>query len=132
MKWESAAALVAAALVTAACADSKPAAAPATTAPAATVAPATTAPAATAPAATVASSEFGVPECDEYMNKWMACVDSKVPAEHRGMYKSAIEQSKSSWKAAASTPQGKQGLATACTQQLAATKQALSAYNCSW
>jgi hypothetical protein len=128
MKWESAAALIAAALVTAACADSKPAAPPATTAPAATAAPATTAPAAT----TVASSEFGVPECDEYMNKWMACVDSKVPAEHRATYKTAIEQSKTSWKQAASTPQGKQSLAMACTQQLAATKQALAAYNCSW
>lgn len=127
MKWESAAALVAAALVTAACADSKPAAPPATTAPAATAAPATT-----APAATVASAEFGVPECDEYMTKWLACVDSKVPAEQRGLYKSAIEQSKASWKQAASTPQGKQGLAMACTQSLAATKQALAAYNCSW
>jgi hypothetical protein len=128
MKWESAAALVAAALVTAACADSKPAAPPATTAPAAKVAPATTAPAAT----TAASSEFGVPECDEYMNKWMACVDSKVPAEQRAIYKSSIEQSKTSWKQAASTPQGKQGLAMACTQSLAATKQALAAYNCTW
>lgn len=132
MKWESAAALVAAALVTAACADSKPAAPPATTAPAATVAPATTAPAATAPATTTASSEFGVPECDEYMNKWLACVDSKVPAEQRAIYKSSIEQSKASWKQAASTPQGKQGLAMACSQSLAATKQALAAYNCSW
>jgi hypothetical protein len=128
MKWESAAALVAAALVTAACADSKPAAPPATTAPAATAAPATTAPAAT----TVASAEFGVPECDEYMNKWLACVDSKVPAEQRAIYKSSIEQSKASWKQAASTPQGKQGLAMACTQSLAATKQALAASNCTW
>jgi hypothetical protein len=127
MKWESAAALVAAALVSAACADSKPAPPPATTAPAATVAPATT-----APAATVASSEFGVPECDEYMTKWLACVDAKVPAEMRGTYKTAIEQSKTSWKQAASTPQGKQGLAMACTQSLAATKQALAAYNCTW
>ncbi|MET0554092.1 MAG: hypothetical protein ABW221_13705 [Vicinamibacteria bacterium] len=127
MKWESAAALVAAALVSAACADSKPAPPPATTAPAATVAPATT-----APAATVATSEFGVPECDEYMNKWMACVDSKVPAEARGTYKAAIEQSKVSWKQAAATPQGKQMMATACVQQLAATKQALAAYNCTW
>jgi hypothetical protein len=128
MKWESAAALVAAALVTAACADSKPAAPPATTAPAASVAPATTAPAAT----TAAAAEFGVPECDEYMTKWLACVDSKVPAEMRGTYKAAIEQSKASWKQAAATPQGKQGLAMACKQSLDATKQALAAYNCSW
>ena len=117
MKWESAAALVAAAFVTTACADSKPAAPPATTAPAAN---------------TVASSEFGVPECDAYMTKWLACVDSKVPAEQRAMYKSAIDQSKASWKQAASTPQGKQGLVMACTQSLAATKQALAAYNCTW
>jgi hypothetical protein len=128
MKWESAAALVVAALVSAACADSKPAAPPATTAPAAT----TAAPATTAPAATVASAEFGVPECDAYMTKWLACVDSKVPAEMRGTYKAAIEQSKTSWKQAAATPQGKQGLAMACTQSLAATKQALAAYNCTW
>ena len=128
MKWESAAALVAAAFVTAACADSKPAAPPATTAPAATVAPATTAPAAT----TVATSEFGVPECDEYMTKWLACVESKVPAEARATYKTAIEQSKSQWKQAAATPQGKQSLAMACTQSLTATKQALAAYNCTW
>ena len=128
MKWESAAALVAAAFVTAACAETKPAAPPATTAPAATVAPATTAPA----AATVAPSEFGVPECDEYMTKWLACVDSKVPAEARATYRAAIEQSKSQWKQAAATPQGKQSLAMACTQSLTATKQALAAYNCTW
>jgi hypothetical protein len=126
MKWVSAAALVAATLVTAACADSKPAAPPAT-APAATVAPATT-----APAATVATSEFGVPECDAYMTKWMACVDSKVPAEARAQYKAAIDASKASWKQAASTPQGKAVMAQSCTQQLAATKQALASYNCTW
>lgn len=131
MKWESAAALVAAALVTAACADSKPAAPPATTVPAAT-APAATAPAATAPATTTAAAEFGVPECDEYMNKWLACVDSKVPAEARATYKAAIEQSKTQWKQAAATPQGKQSLAMACTQSLQATKQALASYNCTW
>ena len=128
MKWESAAALVAAALVTAACADSKPAAPPATTAPAATVAPATTAPAVT----TIAASEFGVPECDVYMTKWLACVDSKVPAEYRGQYKSAIDASKASWKQAATTPQGKASLVQMCTQSMAATKQALASYNCTW
>jgi hypothetical protein len=133
MKWESAAALVAAALVSAACADSKPAPPPATTAPAATVAPVTTAPAATAPAATtVGASEFGVPECDEYMTKWLACVDSKVPTDLRATYRNAMEASKSQWKQAAATPQGKQSLASACTQSLAATKQSLAAYNCTW
>jgi hypothetical protein len=128
MKWESAAALVAAAFVTAACADSKPAAPPATTAPAA-VAPATTAPAATT---TGAASEYGVPECDSYMKAWQACVDSKVPAEYRAQYKTAFDASKASYTAAAATPQGKAGLAQMCTQSMAATKQALASYNCTW
>lgn len=126
MKWESAAACTAALVMTVACAESKAPAPAATTAPAATVAPATTAP----PAAT--ASEFGVPECDNYMKSWLACVDSKVPEAMRGTYKTAIEQSKAQWMQAASTPQGKAGLAMACTQSLAATKQALAAYNCTW
>lgn len=127
MRWESAAALVAAVFVTAACSETKEATPPAA-APAATVAPATT-PAATTAAAT---SEFGVPECDAYMKSWLACVDSKVPEQMRGTYRTAIEQSKAQWKQAASTPQGKAALAASCTQSLAATKQALAAYNCTW
>jgi hypothetical protein len=126
MKKEWAAACVAA-LISVACGESK---APA---PAASAAPATTAavPATTAPA-TAAVSEFGVPECDNYMKSWLACVDSKVPESMRGTYRTAIEQSKAQWKQAASTPQGKEALAMTCTQSLAATKQALAAYNCSW
>jgi hypothetical protein len=115
MKKEWAAACVAA-LISVACGESK---APA---PAASAAPATTA----------AVSEFGVPECDNYMKSWLACVDSKVPESMRGTYRTAIEQSKAQWKQAASTPQGKEALAMTCTQSLAATKQALAAYNCSW
>ena len=120
------AAVCAAALISAACGETKAPAPAASTAPAVTAAPATT-----APAVAAAESEFGVPECDAYMKSWMACVE-KVPAEMRGAFKASIDQAKASYKAAASTPQGKSGLAMACTQQLAATKQALAAYNCTW
>jgi hypothetical protein len=125
MKKDWAAACAAALLMSVACAESKAPAPPPSTA---AVAPATTAPAATLAAA----SEFGVPECDNYMKSWLACVDSKVPESMRATYRTAIEQSKAQWKQAASTPQGKESLAMACTQSLAATKQALAAYNCSW
>ena len=125
MKKEWAAACAAALLMSVACAETKAPAPAASTAPAVTAAPATTAPA-------VAASEFGVPECDNYMKSWLACVDSKVPENMRATYRTAIEQSKSQWKQAASTPQGKESLVMACTQSLAATKQALAAYNCTW
>jgi len=127
MKMEWAVACGAAVLISVACGESKAPAPAASTAPAVTVAPATT-----APAVASAGAEFGVPECDSYVKSWLACVDSKVPEAMRGTYRTAIEQSKAQWKQAASTPQGKAGLATACTQSLAATKQALAAYNCTW
>ena len=127
MKKEWAAACLVA-VVSVACGETKAPAPAASTAPAVTAAPATTAPAAVA----ATESEFGVPECDAYMKSWTACVESNVPAEMRGTFKASIDQAKASYKAAASTPQGKAGLAMACTQQMAATKQALAAYNCTW
>jgi hypothetical protein len=80
----------------------------------------------------VAEGDFGVPECDNYMRKYLACVDSKVPEAARPMLKRALDQSKTAWKQAASTPQGKAGLAAACTQAESASKQSMAAYGCEW
>ncbi len=89
------------------------------------------APAATA-AAMVAAGDFGVPACDQYMRKYMACVDTRVPEQGRAMMRQSIEQTKAAWKQAAATPQGRDGLATACVQAETAAKQAMAAYGCSW
>ena len=96
--------------------------------------PATTA--ATTPAsgvaATIADGDFGVPECDSYMKKYVACIDSKVPEAGRAMLKQGLDQTKAAWKQAASTPQGKAGLAQACVQAETTAKQAMGAYGCAW
>jgi hypothetical protein len=81
---------------------------------------------------TTAVSEFGVPECDEYMNKYLACIDSKVPEQARAMVRQQLETTKAQWKQAASTPEGKQGLAMGCKAATDAAKQAMSAYGCTW
>jgi len=78
------------------------------------------------------AAEFGVPECDHYLNKYVACIESKVPQASRAMMMQQLEQTKAAWKQAASTPQGKASLAQGCTQAEAAAKQALSLYGCSW
>lgn len=80
----------------------------------------------------VAEGDFGVPECDNYMRKYLACVDGKVPEAARPMLKQALDQSKAALKQAASTPQGKAGLASACTQAEATAKQSMAAYGCEW
>lgn len=80
----------------------------------------------------VAAGDFGVPECDQYMKKYMACIDGKVPDMVKPTLKTAFEQQKDAWKKAASTPEGKAGLANACTQMEAQSKAAMQAYGCSW
>jgi hypothetical protein len=113
------------------CAGEQPAPPPATTA---TTAPATRAMAASPAAAPAMAAEgdFGVPACDSYMKKYMACIDSKVPEQARAMMRSSLDQTRAQWKQAASTPQGRDGLTMACTQAEAAARQATAAYGCTW
>src|SRR5262249_13016405 len=103
---------------------------PAAQAPPPAKAPAPAPAAAKAAAAAAAGAEFGVPECDDYMHKYVACVDSKVPEAGRAAMRQGLEQTKAAWKTAAATPQGKAGLAMGCTQALQAAKQMMSAYGC--
>lgn len=113
------------AATTLACGGGQQSQPPATTAPAATQAAAPAAPAAT-------TAEFGVPECDEYLTKYMACIDSKVPEAARGMVRQQLDQTKAQWKQAASTPEGKQGLAMGCKAATDAARAAMQAYGCTF
>lgn len=76
--------------------------------------------------------EIGVPECDEYIKKYEACIMSKVPEAQRAMYKPTLEQMRSSWKQAASNPQTKTALASGCKTATETAKQSLSAFSCEW
>jgi hypothetical protein len=97
--------------------------------PATTSAPA----AAAAPAASSASpaTGFGVPECDDYIKKYSACVDKLAPAAQNAS-RQALEQSRAAWKQAASTEQGKAALATSCKAASDAAALAMRAQGCSW
>ena len=81
---------------------------------------------------TETADKVGVPECDEYITKWEACVNSKVPEAQRATFKSSFETTRKAWKDAAANPQGKAALATGCKQALDTAKQTFSAYSCSW
>ena len=107
--------------MTVACGEAQ---APARTAPAAAQAPAAKPPA--------AAAEFGVPECDDYMAKYVACVDGKVPEAARAALRQSLDQTKAQWKQAASTPEGRSGLAMACKQMTETAKVSMTAYGCSF
>ncbi len=81
---------------------------------------------------TAAGDKVGVAECDEYITKYEACINSKVPEAQRAMYKTSFETMRKSWKDAAATPQGKAGLATGCKSALDTAKQSMTAFSCAW
>lgn len=115
------------------------------TEPAATTSePAATEPAATEPAQTpvepaatpepapaVTSAEpIGVPECDDFLTKYEACVMNKVPEASRASFQSGIQQWRDSWRSMAANPDTKAALASACQQSREASKASLSAFGC--
>jgi hypothetical protein len=76
------------------------------------------------------AGSIGVAECDVYISKYEKCIMDKVPEAARGMLKQTLDQSRTAWTQAASTPEGKQTLAVACTTALDAAKQSMGAYGC--
>ena len=84
------------------------------------------------PPTTAGTGKIGVPECDDYLAKVDACVSSKVPEAARAQYRAAMETNRKAWQQAASTPQGKAGLAAACKQATEAAKTAYKSYNCTF
>jgi hypothetical protein len=89
---------------------------------------------ATATTTTTASSgeKIGVPECDDFIAKYDACVSTKVPEAQRAQYKSTIDQWRSSWKKLAENSLTKGTLAAACKQAAAQQEAALKSYGCKW
>lgn len=98
-----------------------------------------TAPAAStqgAPAAVAAApsgaGKVGVPECDEYVDKYQKCISGKVPAAAQAALKAGFDTAVTQWQKAAATPEGKSSLAMACKAALDAAKQSMGAYGCEW
>lgn len=86
----------------------------------------------TKPADVAATDSIGVPECDEYIKKYEMCLNSKVPEAARASMKTAFDQTRKSWKEAASNPSGKSALASGCKTALETAKSSMTAYGCDW
>jgi hypothetical protein len=91
----------------------------------------TTAPASTAPVA-ASGEKIGVPECDEFIAAYDACVSSKVPEAVRAQYKASIEQWRTSWRKLAENPNTKATLAAACKQSAEQARASMKTYNCTF
>ena len=79
---------------------------------------------------TASADKIGVPECDNYIEKYEACITGKVPEAARQQMKNSCDLTRKSWKDLAANPQTKSSLASACKQSQEAAKQAMTAYQC--
>lgn len=86
------------------------------------------------PTTTTTSSgeKIGVPECDDFIAKYEACVSGKVPEMARPQFEGAVKQWKDSWKKLAENPATKGSLAAACKQAKEQQEAALKTYGCTW
>ncbi|HEV2883955.1 MAG TPA: hypothetical protein VGW36_03800 [Pyrinomonadaceae bacterium] len=95
--------------------------------------PAAASPASTpATVATTSGEKIGVPECDDFIAAYDACVSNKVPETARAQYKASIEQWRSSWRKLAENPNTKATLAQACKQSAEQARASMTAYNCTF
>jgi hypothetical protein len=96
--------------------------------------PATTTASTPATSTTTASAgdKIGVPECDDFIAKYEACVSGKVPEMARAPFQGAVKQWKDSWKKLADNPATKGSLAAACKQAREQQEAALKSYGCTW
>jgi hypothetical protein len=88
-------------------------------------------PAATTPTTAYGTGEkIGVPECDDFIAKYDACVSSKVPEAARAQYQASIEQWRNSWRTLAANPQTKATLAQACKTTAEQARVSMKSFAC--
>jgi hypothetical protein len=92
-------------------------------------------PATSTPATSTASTSgdnIGVPECDDFIAKYDACVSNKVPEMVRAQYKDAIARWRTEWRRMANDPNTRGQLAAACKQAAEQQNAALKSFGCAF
>jgi len=85
------------------------------------------------PAPPAARRSTGVPECDEFLNRYEDCVRQRFPdAAFRATAEQHLDQLRASWRTQAADPSARPSLASACVAMADAAKKALAGLGCSW
>ena len=92
-----------------------------------------TSPAATPAAVLITTGEkIGVPECDDFLAAYDACVSSKVPEAARAQYKTTIEQWRTSWRRLAGNPETRASLVMACKTSAEQARVSMKSFDCTF
>lgn len=80
----------------------------------------------------MAGEKIGVPECDDFIAKYDACITSHVPAAAKAQYQASIDQWRTSWHKLAANAQTKSTLAAACKSAAEQARTSMKSYNCTF
>lgn len=77
-----------------------------------------------------AGEKVGVAECDDYIAKYDACVNGKVPAAARAQYEASMKKMIDSWRTLAANAQTKASLAQACKTAVETSRASMKSFGC--
>ena len=81
---------------------------------------------------TSSGEKIGIAACDDFIDKYEACVNSKVPEAQRATYQSTLKQWRDSWRELAKNPMTKGTLEAGCKQAAEQAKTSMKAYDCTF
>lgn len=79
-----------------------------------------------------AGDAVGVPACDDYINKYTACVEDKIPAAQKALMQRSLMTMRQAWRKAAATEAGRRALAQACETAISTARKSMAAFKCQW
>ena len=86
--------------------------------------------AASAPPRAIAQDErTGIAECDDYLDRYEACLATHVPQEARDALRIALQQTRATWRKSVTTS-NKASMANVCNNTRAAARPSLVARGC--
>ena len=76
-------------------------------------------------------TRFGVPDCDNYVKKYLDCVEGKVSGEQKKQLMEAFEANRTKWRALATMREGAIALGLACRAAAQKSREELTVdYGC--
>lgn len=77
------------------------------------------------------AQQTGVPACDEFLTKYEACINSKVPAAQQAAFKPQLDAMRKVWSDAAKST-SKPQLEASCKAMSDQMKTAVQSYGCAF
>jgi hypothetical protein len=80
--------------------------------------------------ATGIGEKIGIPECDEVIAKYEACISDHVPDAKKRQYRENIEGWSNAWRQLVVKTASKETVAAACNRHIIQSREAMKSFGC--